>query len=380
VRRTLPRLLALPALWVALICVSLIRWTWLTLASQGRLIFPAIAAVAILLAYGLGQFQISDFRLKIGRIRNWPVVLMAVVAFLFGFAVLAPFALIEPTYALAARLPGNTPVPNPTDILFDGGAELIGYDVPRAVNPGQDLTLTVYWRTRSLIAEDFSVYVNLFDAQDNIIARWRAFPGRGLYPTRLWQPGEIVVDSYRIPVPAETRGGGAGRVEVGLFRRPLENLTAHDPQGQTVTPRIGRFKITGAPNVQIENPVRYEFADKITLAGYRIDHVDGPVRVRLYWQARAVMNEDYTVFVHLLDAGGKLIAQDDHEPQRGAYPTSYWDVGETITDDYVLAMPNGTLPGEYQIEVGIYHAGDNVRLPVQSGGDSVRLSSVSLGR
>ena len=52
-RRELPRLLWIPTLWLALVFIALIRWTLLTYASQGRLIFPAIASVGILLAFGL---------------------------------------------------------------------------------------------------------------------------------------------------------------------------------------------------------------------------------------------------------------------------------------------------------------------------------------
>ena len=368
IQRTLPRLLALPAFWVALICTSLIRWTWLTLASQGRLIFPAIAAVAILLACGLAQFQVRCYVLRITQ--------YAFVIFLFTFAVLAPFALIAPTYALPARLASDAAVPNPTHIVFDNQAELVGYDLPqKSVKPGADLPLTIYWRARERMAEDFSVYIRLFDAQGNIAAKWNAFPGRGLYPTRLWQPGEIIVDSYRVPVAADARGG-VGRLEVGLFRRvPLENLVARDPQGQTITPTIARFKISGGvSDVQIENPVRYEFADKIALVGYRIESTGGSMRVRLYWKGRALMSEDYTVFVHLVDASGKLVAQKDNQPQEGAYPTSFWDVGETIADEYTLATPNEFAPGNTKIEIGIYRAGDGTRLPVQGGGDSVVLS------
>ncbi|MCL4396114.1 MAG: DUF2142 domain-containing protein [Chloroflexi bacterium] len=60
VRRNLPRLLALPAVWLALILVSLVRWTLLTFASQGRLIFPAISAVSILMVYGLWQLTPAE--------------------------------------------------------------------------------------------------------------------------------------------------------------------------------------------------------------------------------------------------------------------------------------------------------------------------------
>ncbi|MBI4789463.1 MAG: phospholipid carrier-dependent glycosyltransferase [Chloroflexi bacterium] len=374
-RRTLPRLLALPAFWLALIFVSLIRWTWLTFASQGRLIFPAIGAVAILMAYGLAQFQISDFRFQI---RNYELRItnLALVGFLFAFAALAPSALIAPTYALPARLTSDAAVPNPTRIVFDNQAELVGYDLPqKSVKPGEELPITIYWRARQRITEDFSVALRLFDAQGNVVAKWNAFPGRGLYPTRLWQPGEIVVDAYRVPVATEARGG-VGRVEVGLFRRvPLENLTARDPQGRTVTPTIARFKIAGdIQQSRIENPVRYEFGDRIALVGYRIENAGGLVRVRLYWQALAAMSEDYTVFAHLVAADGKLIAQQDNQPQQGAYPTSFWDVGETIVDEYALSVPGDSAPAGAKIQIGVYRAEDGTRLSVQEGADNVALA------
>ena len=54
-RRALPALLWIPALHLAVVFIALIRWTLMTYASQGRLIFPAIAVVAILFAFGLEQ-------------------------------------------------------------------------------------------------------------------------------------------------------------------------------------------------------------------------------------------------------------------------------------------------------------------------------------
>ncbi|HEX7587597.1 MAG TPA: glycosyltransferase family 39 protein, partial [Anaerolineae bacterium] len=243
-RRTLPRMTVLPVAWLVLILIALVRWTWLTFASQGRLIFPAIGAVAILMAYGLAQFRIFEFRIPLGRFIS-RVLLLAIVTCLFAFSALTPFALIAPTYALADRLPSNASVPNPTLIVFDDQAELVGYALPqKSVAPGSELALTVYWRARSSITEDFSVYIRLFDAMGNIVGRWEAFPGEGLYPTRLWQPGEVVVDRYLVPVAAGAPG--VGRIEVGMFRRaPLENLTARDPRGNVITPTIARFKLGG---------------------------------------------------------------------------------------------------------------------------------------
>ena len=379
-RRTLPRLLWLPALWLALISISLVRWTWFTLASQGRLIFPAIAAVAVLTVYGLAQFPIFDFRFRISRFPNLSFAHLALVI-LIPFAALAPFTIIAPAYALPPRFPNNATVPNPVHITFENQAELVGYALPQTrVAPGGVLPLTIYWRTRESITEDFSVYIRLFDANDKIIARWDAFPGGGLYPTRVWQPNEVIEDQYHIPIPLDARAG-VGHIEAGLFRRvPLETLTARDPRGNVVTPTLARFKITGPtqPAPPIENVVEYTFGDQIGLVGYaRQENIarGSTLAVKLVWRARTPIAEDYTVFVHLVDASGKIIAQQDAQPQRAAYPTSFWDAGEIIVDEYAFAVPRDALPGEYQIRIGIYRGSDGRRL-LTRGEDHIVLATV----
>jgi hypothetical protein len=422
--RMLPRLLLLHAIWLALIVVTLIRWTFLTLASQGRLIFPAISAVCILLAYGLSQWKLpasrpanhalvssvrqspisrsaaetprtlrgnlqspfSNLHSPISNLQslisNLPFASIFMVVFLFAFSLLAPFTLIAPTYALPARWPDDTNVPNFTHIVYEDRAELVGFALPqKAVAPGLELPLTLYWRALESIDEDFSVYINLFDAEGNIVGRWRAFPGGGTYPTRLWQPGEVIVDSYRVPVVPEASGPGVGWIEVGLFRRlPLESLAARNPQGRIVTPNIARYKITGASDVEIQNPVRFEFANQIALVGYSVENAAGHLNVRLYWRARQVMDADYTVFVHLVDRRGRTVTQKDNQPQHDTYPTSFWDVGEIIADDYQLDVPSNVPTGDYQLIVGIYRSGDNTRLSVEGGSDSIVLATVPIQR
>ena len=388
-RRTLPRMLVLPAVWLGLIMIALVRWTWLTFASQGRLIFPAIGAVATLMAYGLSQFRIFDFRFSIARIVP-RVLLASLVSCLFAFSALAPFTLIAPTYALA-RLPGDASVPNPTLVMFGDQAELVGYALPqKSVAPGGELPITIYWRAITRMTEDYSVYLRLFDTAGNIVGRWDAFPGGGLYPTRLWQIGEVVVDSYRVPVEAGTPG--VGRIEVGLFRRvPLENLPARDPRGNAVTPTIARFKLTGREQTEgqanaqpyVPRPEDVNFGDKIALVGFAFDQqssTGSKLQVKLDWRGLATMTEDYTVFVHLLDEKGKTIAQDDNQPQHGAYPTSFWDLGEKIADDYLVEIPGDTPDGDFALQIGIYSAGDNARLQIRNGGDALALGTVHVAR
>ena len=83
------RLLVL-AVWILLVLVALIRWTAQTYASQGRLAFPAIGAIAVLVAFGLAGWLPRRWQ---GR------GLAAVSVLLFLLAAAIPFAVIRPAYA-----------------------------------------------------------------------------------------------------------------------------------------------------------------------------------------------------------------------------------------------------------------------------------------
>ncbi|MCI0478824.1 MAG: hypothetical protein L0Y55_21480, partial [Anaerolineales bacterium] len=78
---------------------------------------------------------------------------------------------------------------------------------------------------------------------------------------------------------------------------------------------------------------------------------------------------------HLVDANGKIVAQQDAQPQRGAYPTSFWDAGEIVVDEYALAIPRDASPGEYRVRVGVYRASDGARLATRDG-DFIALAVV----
>ena len=92
------------------------------------------------------------------------------------------------------------------------------------------------------------------------------------------------------------------------------------------------------------------------------------------------MEEDYTVFTHLVDAEAQVRVQDDDYPLRGDYPTSFWEVGEVIQDQHALEVPLEVPAGEHDIEVGLYLASTGTRLPVLDDGGHVLDNRVVLGR
>jgi hypothetical protein len=88
------------------------------------------------------------------------------------------------------------------------------------------------------------------------------------------------------------------------------------------------------------------------------------VDVTLVWQGLRAMQEDYTVFVHLLGPDGRVHGQVDQWPVQGTYPTSTWPVGASIEDRYLVPLDADAPPGSYQVEIGVYLLATNTRLSV----------------
>jgi hypothetical protein len=91
------------------------------------------------------------------------------------------------------------------------------------------------------------------------------------------------------------------------------------------------------------------------------------ILLTLHWQDLAAVDENYQVFVHLLDEQGNKIAQADGQPVQWLRPTSTWRPGERIADRYGLLLPDTLPSGKYSIAVGLYHPVTGQRLPVSAG-------------
>ncbi|MCB0122939.1 MAG: hypothetical protein KDE58_11880, partial [Caldilineaceae bacterium] len=127
------------------------------------------------------------------------------------------------------------------------------------------------------------------------------------------------------------------------------------------------------------------FADGIQLLGYdlRQDRIQGqPVLdAALYWQAAATPSQEYTVFVQLLDAHGAFVTGFDNPPCHRTCPTTTWQPGEFLRDEYQLALDGLDISQPFQLQIGMYN-GEGTRLDVLAGNyageDRVILQQVEL--
>lgn len=101
-----------------------------------------------------------------------------------------------PTLAITERLWQPPPIQTPSQAVFGESIRLLGYDL---LTTTQSLSLTLYWQAGKPIARDYKLFVHLSPMdrpeplrQDDRLTR------DGLYPTGVWQPGEIVSDTVAL--------------------------------------------------------------------------------------------------------------------------------------------------------------------------------------
>ncbi len=354
--------------WPLVIFVALVRWTTITKASQGRLMFPAISAIAILLAVGWSVWL---------RRREAGFLLGPLGVALFLIAVLVPFRSIAPAYARPPSLSETEikNIPHRLDVNFGDKMMLLGYVAEEEeeveVKPGESLRVTVYWRSLARMERDWSVFVHLLGENDIMLAQRDTYPGLGNYPTSQWPVGEAISDTYTLALPDTVYAPDQAQFEVGLYDfSTKERLPARNPDGESLndSARFHQIAVARRTRGEAPNALYFDFEGQIALVGYDLDRraalAGETIRLSLYWLALADGTEDYTVFAHVLGEDDDLWAQKDSQPQGGASPTSTWHKGQIFTDEYELVIKPGTPPDVYDIEVGLYSATTGARLRV----------------
>jgi hypothetical protein len=79
------------------------------------------------------------------------------------------------------------------------------------------------------------------------------------------------------------------------------------------------------------------------------------VRLLTRWQALRPLDQDYTVFFHAMGPDGKRWGQQDTMPQNGKLPTSSWQPGQIIEDQYQLTLAaDAPVSNDYRYLLGLY--------------------------
>jgi 4-amino-4-deoxy-L-arabinose transferase-like glycosyltransferase len=373
--------LGLVILWPAAVFVSLIRWTLMTIASQGRLMFSALTALSLLMAMGLAALIPRRLRALLPG---------SMSAFLLVGAVLLPAITIAPAYAPPDILTERdvatlSPRINAT---FGDKMRLLGYEIDKAeAAPGDTVNVTLYWKALAPMHENYSVFMHLLGTDELILGQRDMYPGQGTYPTTLWSPGEIVADTYAVPVSPTAMTPGEAFFAVGLYNLQTgERLPVVDGMGEPIGDhlRFGRLVLPPRMVEGIPNPVYFNLDNQVALIGYELDRTSAApgeaFNLTLYWKALRDLDTNYSVFTHVLGEQQSIWAQMDSWPLRGDAPTATWKKGQVIRDPYELVVRPDAPAGTFELEVGMYGAQDGKRLPLLGEGGHVQDVRILLGQ
>lgn len=187
----------------------------------------------------------------------------------------------------------------------------------------------------------------------------------------------MVRDNFSLAVPPDTPPG-LYSIEVGWYDPVTQERLSVDRRREfrvAVLPVAWR-----ASGVQDLVPLHARFGDVITLEGAAWLADGNAVRLTLRWTSQTYMDVDYTVFVHLVAPGQRepVLAQGDAPPLGGRWPTSLWLPGLALDDEHTIEIPADLASGTYELLVGLYDPHTAKRLPLQDGGEAVRLSGVDV--
>ncbi len=177
------------------------------------------------------------------------------------------------------------------------------------------------------------------------------------------------------PQPAPDRsyqlhGNAVGWQEMAQAARAASTvyLTQYGPDRITLA-EAGAVDVTAPPGEPVAR-----FNERVVLleATPTCDE-KGQVHLTAYWRAEGAVETDVTVFAHLLNAEGALVAQADGYPLLGMQPFWVWTPGEAVRDvRHFEPVPSG----EYTIRLGLWEPATGDRWPAEGHTGGVVLLSV----
>jgi hypothetical protein len=184
-----------------------------------------------------------------------------------------------------------------------------------------------------------------------------------------WDPINVVgswLDYHML----HERHGATGRMRLWAFRSVAfapDIMTAESTTFGELITLTGIYATVDGQPVDLAQPVSLDQASNLTIT--------------LLWQSDQPLSDNYTVFVHLLDETGWMVAQHDGVPLFGTRPTTTWQPGERLLDRHEIMLPGsgGLGSGHGRIIVGLYHSETIERLPPAPMADALTVGRWGVG-
>lgn len=141
--------------------------------------------------------------------------------------------LTKPDFVIPA---GTLPPGLQPTVLVEASLLLNGCEVPDFVLVGQPILFHCYWQAKQTMPPgNYVTFAHLLsEDQATLIAQDDHILGQERYPLGAWQPNEIIVEGYRLPLPAGLPPGNYS-LWLGIYRWPeLERLSVPNSPEQVI--------------------------------------------------------------------------------------------------------------------------------------------------
>ena len=329
-RRNLSLSIGALALWCIVTFAALANYNLSITASQGRLLFTALPAYAVLWAWGITS-------LVPARLTSWVTIVVgsaqAVAAFVAPIAFIAPA--YTPTVITANAVPQNA---TRLDLNFSNGSKWLAASVNQAVvQPGENVAVTLYQTLPAPPNRDAAEFVHLVNSAGVIVAQRDSLIGMG-NPGALPSAG-MIADTYRVSIPITAPAPDEWRVEAGMYDPANEKrFTMTNAAGASLGDAVTLATLRAEPS---SKPWDLDFDGHTTLIVANMSAVQvtrgATLQVQLHWSAAP---KSYRVFIHALGEQDHIWAAADAALSRDM--------------QIELKFDPTTPAGIYPLELGVY--------------------------
>ena len=207
--------------------------------------------------------------------------------------------------------------------------------------PGESFEVDLHWTLQHAVTDDNIMLVHLLDHTGQAVAGVYAYTLEHAYRTYEWKPGETIITSTVLDMPANVQPG-AYSFELGMYSLfDFERILTVDAANLISGDRM-LFGLVKRPRPAVKPPadsvpVEIVLGNEPELIGYRIDALptgSEAQQLTLWWRGMRPATEDRTAFFHITPSvrNFELVGQLDHAITDHEYPPTVWAAGEVVQE------------------------------------------------
>jgi hypothetical protein len=214
--------------------------------------------------------------------------------------------------------------------------------------------VSIFWRADDRMRQSLTAFLQLLDADGQVVGQVDKLPGNGGYLTSQWAPGDRVIERYR-PQIDPCAGGAPAQVMVGWYdlAQNAARIPRADRYGNSALAGVVTLPALSVPAAEMEPAQRRErsLTTSLTLMGYTLHggpwQAGAPLTLDLYWRGDpSAATQAVTLTLRSASRGDDTLWSDAAAPAE-----VHWRPGEVVCRRVRLRLPTDAPVGAYQLQV-----------------------------